>query len=279
MGLSKSSLSKPVYDLEVGNEPPYKDAVGSQIHYISTSYMDSFLATSVLQVQAIGYDVNQALTGKTLENISVYRMPSGEAAYVSFRIKRKSNSCALVRASDRHRNTVISTIYRFGPGRHPKMRIMPPNTSVSVERAIKDDNVQGELINVKSKSIISHSQIFDTSFGKFEWRYGSKEELRTYNADSLLVMEWVDHVALTNGRKTKSRACIAQFIRNEMFRTPGSKKDSGGNGGRLMIDLHLWEDDKHSGTHDVEPFVVASCILMLKREADRFIDNNIAMVA
>jgi len=274
--LSQSSQSKSESDWHSDPPPGYKVAVGH--HGSSSDYSDGFVVTVQVQVQVIGYDVNQALTGRTLENISIFRPGSKEAEYASIRLKKNSNSCALVRASDPRQATLISTIYRFGPGRHPRMRILPSNSVISVEEAIKNDNVRGELVEVKSRSMFSRGQVFDTSLGKFEWRYGTKEEQATCNADSLLVMERIDRVSLPDGRKSKSGAHIAHFIRNDQFRTPGTAKYSGGNGGRLMIDLRIWNDDKHTSPQHVEAFVVASCILMLKREADRFIDNHLAAV-
>lgn len=158
------------------------------------------------------------------------------------------------------------------------MRILDPQSKVSIEDAIRKDNLCGELIEVKSRSMVSRAQVFDTSLGKFEWRYGANEEQAACNADSLLVMERIDRVSLPAGGQSKSGARVAQLIRNDQFRTPGTKKYSGGNGGRLFIDLRMWHDDKHTSPQRVEAFVVASCILMLKREADRFIDNHLALV-
>jgi len=158
------------------------------------------------------------------------------------------------------------------------MHILPYNAGISVEEALNNENVHGELVEVKSRSLVSRAQVLDTSLGKFEWRNGTGEERTTFHADSLLVMERIDPVILTNGEKSKSGVRVAQFIRNDQFRTPGTKKNSGGNGGRLMMDLRMWDDDENASAHDVEAFVVASCILMLKREADRFIDNHIALV-
>jgi hypothetical protein len=264
---SKSTLPKSGSDSHSDPPPRYSEAVESDPGS-SSKDLGGFVPTATLQVEAIGYDVNQALTGRTLENISVFRAGSTDAEYVSMRLKKNSNSCALVRVSDEA--TLISTIYRWGPGRHPRMRILNPQFKISVEDAIQNDNVRGELIDVKSHSLISRAQVFDTSLGKFEWRYGSKEEQAACNADSLLVMERIG--------QSKSRACVAQLIRNDQFRTPGTKKYSGGNGGRLLIDLRMWGEDKHTSPQCVEAFVVASCLLMLKREADRFIDNHIALV-
>lgn len=272
---SKSTAPKPGNDSYSDPPPQYSVA---ESHYDGSSSQDFsvFVPTATLQVQAIGYDVNQALTGRTLENISVFRSGSLSAEYTSIRLKKNSNSCALARVSDQA--TLMSTIYRFGPGRHPRMRILDPNSKISIEDAIQNENVRGELIEVKSRSMVSRAQVFDTSLGKFIWRYGNKDELAACNADSLLIMERMDRISLPDGKKSKSGATVARLIRNDQFRTPGSKKYSGGNGGRLFIDLRMWTDDKHTIPQRVEAFAVASSILMLKREADRFIDNHIAAV-
>jgi hypothetical protein len=281
MTLFSSSSSKsapPNADNDSHSEPPPRYSVAVESSHPSSSSRDlaGFVPTSTLQIHAIGYDVNQALTGRRLENISVFRSGSREAEYVSIRLKKNSNSCALVRVSDEA--TLMSTIYRWGPGRHPRMRILNPQSKISIEDAIKNENVRGELIDVKSHSMISRAQIFDTSLGKFEWRYGTRAEEAACNADCLLVLERIDRVTLPGGGQTKSGARIAQMVRNDQFRTPGTKKYSGGNGGRLFIDLRMWSEDKHSSPQRVEAFVVASCLLMLKREADRFIDNHLGLV-
>ncbi|KAK0631113.1 hypothetical protein B0T17DRAFT_489548 [Bombardia bombarda] len=275
---SKSTLPKPGSDSHSDPPPRYSEAVDSNYDGSSSSKnFDGFVPTATLQVQAIGYDVNQALTGRTLENISVFRSGSTDAEYVSIRLKKSSNSCALVRVSDDA--TLMSTIYRWGPGRHPRMRIFDPHSKVSVEDAIKNDNVGGEMIEVKSHSIVSRAQVFDTLLGKFEWRYGTREEQAACNADSLLIMERIDRVSLPGDGQSKSGVRVAHLIRNDQFRTPGTKKYSGGNGGRLLIDMRMWNEDKHTSPQRVEAFVVASCLLMLKREADRFIDNHHGLVA
>ncbi|EPS45842.1 hypothetical protein H072_298 [Dactylellina haptotyla CBS 200.50] len=262
--------------------PAYDDIVGAGIGGSSSSSSpNAFAHTSQLQVEAIGYDTNQALTGTTMETISVYNPNSSELEYTSIRLKRSSNSCALVRGSDPNGTPLISTIYRWGPGRPPRMRILPANTSASVEDAINSDNIDCDLIEVKSRSFISRTQKFETSFGTFEWRYGSRSEKKEdYDAASLLVLERTDPASTTStGSKSGKRGVrIAQLVRNDEFRTPGTKRCMGGNGGRLMMDLSMWRDEKRPNSKDIEAFVVSSCILMLKREADRFRDNTIAAV-
>ena len=262
--------------------PSYKESMGGYSYRSSgVPYSDAFTPTSQLQIAAVGYDMNQALCGRTLEQISVYRAGTGKMEYLSVRTKKSSNSCALVRANDGRATPLISTIYRWGPGRNPRMRLINSiglKRGISVEEAIDDGNVRGEQVNVKSRSMVSRSQIFDTSLGHLEWRYGTRDEHKTAHADSLMVLERTDHVALPDGRKSRSGTVVAHFIRNDEYRDPNSVKYSGGNGGRLMIDLRIWEADQMTSPGRVEAFVTASCILMMKREADRFINNNMAIV-
>jgi len=274
---NKSSNGGDSDPLHFDPPPEYKEAIASSSPSSSLS-SDTFTVTDQLQIQAIGYDVDQALTGRTLENISIYGVDSKEAEYVSIRLTKSSNSCALVRASDSRQAPIISTIYRFGPGRHPKMCILPYDTHVSAQEAIKNVDVSGETVEVQSRSMFSRAQTFDTPFGKLEWRFGTGEEHAACNADSLLVMERIDRASVPDGRRSKGGVRVAQLVRNGQYRTPGSVRYSGGNGGRLMMDLGVWDDDKSASTSNVEAFIVASCILMLKREADRFIDNHLAAV-
>ena len=209
---SKSKLSKSDSDSHSDPPPRYSEVLESHRHSSSSEDYGSFAPTATLQVQAIRYDVNQALTGRTLENISVVRSGSSDAEYVSIQLQRKSNSCVLVRASDQA--TLLSTIYRFSPGRHPRMRILDPHSNVSIQDAINNDNVHGELIEVKSRSMVSRAQVLDTSLGTFQWRYGTNEEQAACNADSLLIMERIDRVSLPGGGQSKSGARVAQLIRN-----------------------------------------------------------------
>jgi hypothetical protein len=271
--------SRSSMDSESEPPPAYQATVSSHAASSSTSTAGGFAATTQLQVQAVGYDTNQALCGTKLENISVYRVDSGDIEYTSIRLNRSSNSCALVRGVGPNGTPLNSTIYRWGPGRAPRMRILSSPTSVSVEEAINAENVECELVEVRSRSIISRTQKLETSFGTFEWRYGSRAERKeAYNAASLLVMERTDAAGSATGKTGKRGVRVAQLVRNDEFRTPGTGRYMGGNGGRLMLDLSMWADDKKASPKEVEAFVVASCICMLKREADRFRDNQIAAV-
>ncbi|KAL1871338.1 hypothetical protein VTK73DRAFT_2092 [Phialemonium thermophilum] len=274
-----SSASSVAWESD-GPPPPYQEKADGHAPSRSSASPSAFAPTCQLQIEAIGYDFDQALIGKTFENIPVHRVDTGELEYLSLRLKKSSNSCALVRGSDPDRTPLIATLYCWGPGRPPKMRILPRATSLTVEEAIHSDHVECELVDVRSRSLFSRTQRFDTSFGKFEWRYGGgSERAEAYDAASLLVMERIDLSSSAGGMKGKRGIRVAQLVRNDEFRTPGTTRYMGGNGGRLMMDLSSWSDGKSAAIRDVEAFVVASCICMLKREGDRFQDNQIAAVS
>ncbi|KAI1117541.1 hypothetical protein F5Y14DRAFT_403015 [Nemania sp. NC0429] len=59
---------------------------------------------------------------------------------------------------------------------------------------------------------------------------------------------------------------IAHFVRNETFRSPGTTRLTAGNGGRLQLDLQVFNEKVHER---VEWLLVTTAITMLKREVDR----------
>ncbi|KAI9149001.1 hypothetical protein HJFPF1_11045 [Paramyrothecium foliicola] len=272
---------------ESGPPPAYSYVTGQA----STSAQGSsagFVATTQLQIQATGIGNCSSLSMPRPDPIPVYRLQTGTSAnypdaqapaYLSLRLKRSSNSCGLVRASEPDGTPLIATIYRWGPGRRPRMRILPPTPSISIEDAINADDVNCEMVEVRSRSVFSRAQKIETSFGTFQWRYGSREERReAFDANSLLILEKTDQRTWEKSSKEDKPMRIAQFVRNDDLRTPGTHKYMAGNGGRLMVDLSSWMGEKGATVEKVEAFVVASCICMLKREVDRMRDNNIAAV-
>ena len=269
------------WDVESDNPPPYDDDVPSYESTIgSSSQGNAFSPSTQYQIQAVGYDYNSALCGMNFEQITVYNAQSNDLEYTSLRLKQKSNSCALIRGSDASSVPVIATVYRWGPGRCPRIKVLPKDSSATVEDAINSDETPCELVEVRSRNMFSRTQILETSFGTFEWRYGSRHERKAeYGSNSLLIMDKIDNVPSAGGLKTTKKSTrIAQLVRNDEFRTPGTSKHMGGNGGRLMIDAVSCADGKSTTLRDMEEFIIASCICMLKREADRFQNNAVATV-
>lgn len=138
----------------------------------------------------------------------------------------------------------MSTTYSFGPGRSPVIKQLHPS-----------DLDAGDSVEVNGKWT-SRTTTFTLSNGKtFEWSY-----VRSKQSDgkkrTLLVLHQVDGSSAHTGHR------IAQLVRSGETRSPGSSKHSAGNGGELVLDTDSveWID---------ESMVVATCMLMLKKEIDR----------
>jgi hypothetical protein len=74
----------------------------------------------------------------------------------------------------------------------------------------------------------------------------------------------------SRNKDDNNKVIIAQLVRNAAFRSPGSSRSSAGNGGRLMLDLRMFDDDEKGARRErVEWLVVTTAVSMLKREVDR----------
>ena len=158
------------------------------------------------------------------------------------------------------------------------------------------DREEGETqgFEIAGKSLFTRAIRFTVpGLGTFGWRYGGAEERASFAADSLLICEvfslsGTDPNGPSNkkGRgkgkgkrkeeeEEKTGIRIAQLVRNEMYRTPGSTRSSAGNGGRLMLDLSPFEEKRRER---VEWLVVTTAISVLKREVDRRRAQQIATI-
>jgi hypothetical protein len=114
------------------------------------------------------------------------------------------------------------------------------------------------------KNYITRTVCFESEkWGKFEWRYcGKKERNRAgENISNLLVLEKIVGISEQGDEKRQ----VAQLVRGEFTRTPGTKFWHSGNGGRLEMRL---VDDLGATLID-EVTVVVTCLVMLKKELDR----------
>ncbi|RGP80346.1 hypothetical protein FLONG3_1495 [Fusarium longipes] len=227
-----------------------------------------FHHTKQLQIQAPGFPLISLPLPPQPDPIYVFNVASTgdieEAEYVSIRPARNSGSCFLTRANDHAQEPQCTTTYRFGPGKPPKIRLEIGTSH----------NRQAEDIEIISKGILTRSTAMRTHLGTFEWRYSSRAERRAAQAsvgeevDCLLILDQVIKVAVSDGKQEEQRRKIGQFVRSSGLRTPGSKRSTAGNGGRLMLDLRQWMDRKEE-RFELELLAVASCISMLKKEVDR----------
>ncbi|KAL6891340.1 hypothetical protein HDV57DRAFT_513762 [Trichoderma longibrachiatum] len=249
---SHSSSSPPNYDT------PYHlpDAYGS------SSSQPSFHCTKAFQIESQGHPLIALPTPPRPVSIPIYNVDvtSGQVtslAYESIRLLRCSGNSILVRAGDSEDNPVCRTTYRWGPGRPPRIQLTGTVSSYHEE--------EFEVVN---KGLATRAQVFRTHLGTFSWRYAGRGERRAAGANSLLVLDRIFMVALEGGGQEERRIPVARFVRNESVRTRGTKATTAGNGGRLMMDLREWEGTKGEEV-EVEVLVVASCLVMLKKEVDR----------
>lgn len=120
------------------------------------------------------------------------------------------------------------------------------------------------------------------SGAEFEWSY-VKEKWGDGQKVNLVVLQAVGGFKGDDGhgndndkeKEVQSHNCrIAQLVRCDETRTPGTSRCSAGNGGELQVDeeaLQAFELD--------EAILVATCLVMLKREVDRRRMIQFAMIA
>ncbi|KJZ69440.1 hypothetical protein HIM_11169 [Hirsutella minnesotensis 3608] len=225
----------------------------------STSCAAGFEATLAFQVDSLGHPCLALPFPPRPDPIPVYSvLPTGELgplAYQSLRETRRSGDCVLLRAGDAGDGPVSSTAYRFGPNRPPKISLL-------------GDVACDETLEVRGTGCHTRAQDIRTPFGAFQWRYASRAERKAVGASSLLVLNRITTVAVAGGKHEESRRPVARLVRNEALRTEGTGSSTAGNGGRLLMDLRAWTDTKRE-SRQMEVFVIASCIAMLKKEVDR----------
>ncbi|KAK4035296.1 hypothetical protein C8A01DRAFT_38256 [Parachaetomium inaequale] len=214
---------------------------------------------------------------------------------------------------------VATTTYRFGPNRPPLVRLFSPHATPlspttlnqllfskekdNDEQQEPDDAKAWDTFPITSLGLLTRAVSFHSSRlgGTFQWRYASRKERHAAalsqhlgcgeggEISSLLILERVVRVATaqnipgastSTGGKEEIRTVVAYFLRGETYRTPGSSGSSAGNGGRLVMDLSLWEaGDVKMEREMAVAMVVATCLVMLKREVDRRRAAQIAVMA
>ncbi|KAJ5123822.1 uncharacterized protein N7515_007647 [Penicillium bovifimosum] len=216
----------------------------------STSYTliensSSFRPSRILTVNAKGIGAFRLPLPSRQTEIYVYN-PDGTEAYVSTRDKRYSGSAVL---SHPKRGDIIRTEYFFGPNREPIVHLLQSSSDMPQEVTV-------------SGKWSSRTMRFGVPGGKlFEWEY-AKEKRPDGQKVNLIVFRAVDGDT-GKGKESKGRR-IAQLVRGEDTRTPGTSRSTAGNGGELQID----ETAVQSAELD-EAIIVATCLMMLKKEIDR----------
>lgn len=228
-------------------QPDSKDACASLASSSSTvcasiDSPSSFYPSRTLKVNALGIRALR-LPGPPRQKEIVITHPDGTEAYVSTRDKRWSGNCRLSRPET---GSLIETEYFFGPNRDPVLRLL------------KSSSFLPEQVKVTGRWA-SRTMSFTLPKGiELEWKYAKKRQPDGTKVNLIILQTANDK---DDEKETRH---IAQLVRDRGTRTPGTGKCTAGNGGELQIDdgaLNAFELD--------EPIVVATCLIMLKREIDR----------
>lgn len=195
--------------------------------------------------------------------VPIYDVDSEQLAYLSKRHKRRSGDAVLF---DQTGKALIKSNYFFGPGRDPELKIL----SGKDEQDEKDED-KDALPTIKTET---HWTTRATDFtvpalnGRpekhFEWRYAKRKDPQTGKQANLLVLrrKIPEGAASSSNSSDSDGKILAELVRSNETRTPGTSKRDAGNGGLLLI-------DKDSIKEIDQSVVVATCLLMLKREVDR----------
>lgn len=260
----------------------------------------TFTPTQHLQIQTPGKDLLSSPTPPRPDPIPIFSLtPTGALSrplYLSIRPQLRSGTCFLAHGDDETQTPLTTTTYRFGPGRPPVVVLGDPAITPPTSTSTEPEGTGTPGFEITSRNIFSRAVTFTIpDLGTFTWRYGNSNERAVVNADNLLICEVVLPPSTTpssspspststshnnknkasrsarlnifkSERESESKHQIAQLIRNAEFRTPGTTRSTAGNGGRLALDLAVFDEKRRER---VEWLVVTTAVTMLKREVDR----------
>jgi hypothetical protein len=266
--------------------PQYEAIVDTGSSSIPDSTGGSFYPSVRLQIETAGIGLFRLPLPPRNIPIPVYAVDedgqTGGVTYESIRPTRGSGNCVLYRRDGgQGGSAVCATTYRFGPNRPPIIQLLADGYvpgSDDDNNGSNNSSKNPEGFEVHGKGIATRAVSIRTSMGTFQWRYASRAERKAFQGpyqevpNSLLVMDRVHSVALAGNRKSSEERLrtVAVLVRGESTRTRGTGSSSAGNGGRLMVDLRDYAAaDAKGEAAQMEAFVVASCLVMLKREVDR----------
>lgn len=245
--------------------PPYTKRPINELTSNITSPVPDLISTpsQLLTIQARGIGsmdlscYNSELTIPIFAGTDTH----AQALYISTRASRKKGNAVLSHVQD---GDIISTAYKFGPFREPKLHYLQNQQSlgndVKHSDGSQDENDEASLaVEVKSACGFTNSVVL-TSIADpsrvYKWKY---TRTKTTMEGKLRVMALFDESASSS--KGGGEA-IAVLVRSDSTRTPGTSRWGQGNGGQLYI-------NSNADPQMDEGLVVATCIMMLKKEIDR----------
>lgn len=241
MTLTEKQLEQPPVDITLLDDQDKKELIIADTASVTSGTTISaselsFTPAKSFHITAKGVPVLR-LPAPPSELVTTINNFDGSIAYQSTRERRSSGNCVLTDAEGQRR---IATSYFFGPGKDPILTRL--------------DTGGGEDNTIKTVSKwTSRSQKFLLPDRRtFEWEYKKERGFGGQNKKGTALVLTMD------GKR------LAALIRNDETRTPGSKSCSAGNGGELVL------GEEVGGKEGInEELVIASCLLMLKKEIDR----------
>lgn len=143
-----------------------------------------------------------------------------------------------------------------------------------------------EEFELRSVSLSRSVKFTSPRFGSFIWKYSGRSEKKEFSkeraalgagegkTDNLLVLK-----RFVSGCKGET-VDVARLIRGEGTREEGTSRwNSEGNGGRLEIDSAGVSGGKVVDEREVEGLVLATVLLMLKKEVDALTTGQVAVIS
>jgi len=244
MTLKTVDSQHEIYEKEIEVEVRSISASMLSDNSSSSTLLDdtSFQPGPTLYIAAQGIRVFRFPLPSSELEIAIYRN-DGSLAYTSTRAKKSSGNSVL---RDPNVGNLVSTTYFFGPCREPVLNLLQaPEKSDEEANTIK---IQGKWTSRSTAFIMGDGKVF-------EWSYAHTKDKQGKKVNLVVLREQV------SDPKTKGRI-LAQFVRGEETRTPGTKSCTAGNGGQLVLDQDA------TSVLD-EAVIVATCLMMMKKEIDR----------
>jgi hypothetical protein len=258
LGMDKEveSLASPT-ELLPPYAPPRYEAKSSQPSNITSSVPDLIPnPAQLLTIQARGSSgCCWGSGGDSTMLIFNGTNTSAEPLYISTRISHKGNDSVLSRPNE---GDILSTAYRWGYGssREPKMRYL--NGGDFKSHSADDGAVLPLKVNSSSWSTSVELTSTTNPNQSFKWTY-----LRTKTLDDgkrRVLALFAENASSSS--KAEDSEPLAVLVRSASTRSVGSSRWDAGNGGHLLI-------SPNAAAQMDEALILASCIMMLKKERDR----------
>lgn len=281
--------------------PPLSDSVdGNHVIGLSTTARPSSPVPSMRLVTA---EAGAFVPGKVLKiaarGVGLIRLPirnseleipiqrqDGSTAYLSLRETKSSGNSVLLRGTGLSGDgqvateVVATTEYTFGPSKEPVVRCMPmgssgfppmatqtsPGLALSGWQQAWKQGEQGAEVRITGKWTRKTCGFSSPEGAVFEWRYIREKDSAGKKRLNLALFMLPNQTQYEAKAEKKDKAVegmrVAQLVRTEDTRPAGTSKCSAGNGGELVF-------HSEASKYISEELVVATCLVMLKKEVDR----------